>query len=97
MPSHPIGRLLRISRVLSLTAEHTGAMHLPHLVPQVFLLLTLLVGQHCVEIALGFDPHETQLAFERFAHLGLSLETDSSVFSSATSALSSRSATCTSA
>jgi hypothetical protein len=55
------------------------------------------VGQHCVEIALGFDPHETQLAFERFAHLDLSLETDSSVFSSATSALSSRSATCTSA
>ena len=32
-----------------------------------FCLLTLFGGQHCVEIALGFDPHETQLGFERFA------------------------------
>ena len=42
-------------------------MHLPRLVTKRLLFLTLFGSQHGVEIAFGFDPHDTQLGFERFA------------------------------
>jgi hypothetical protein len=49
-------------------------MHLPHLVMNGFLLLTLFGSQHCVEIAFGFDPHETQLRFEGSALFDLGFD-----------------------
>lgn len=49
-------------------------MHLPYLVTKGFLFLTLFGGQHCIEIALGFDPYETQLGFERFALFDLGFD-----------------------
>ncbi len=63
-----------IRRIHPLAAEHACAMHLPHLVTNGFLFLTLFGGQHRVEIALGFDPHKTQLGFERFALFDLGFD-----------------------
>jgi hypothetical protein len=63
-----------ISRIHFVTAEHACAMHLPHLVTNGFLFLTLFGGEHCVEIALCFDPHKTQLGFEGFSLFNLGFD-----------------------
>src|SRR6267143_6592503 len=72
--SHPLGSPFPISRIDSLTAEHACAMHLPHLITKGFLFLTLFGVQHWVEIAVGFDPHEAQLGFKRFAVFDLGFD-----------------------
>src|SRR6185295_15307659 len=72
--SHVLGRLFMVTRIHSLAAEHTCAMCLPHLVTKGVLFLTLFGRQDCVEIALGFDLHETQLALERFALFDLGFD-----------------------
>src|SRR6476661_2848630 len=72
--SHVLGRLFMVTRIHSLAAEHTCAMGLPYLVTKGVLFLALFGCQDCVEIALGFDLHETQLGFERFALFDLGFD-----------------------